>query len=165
MALILVKKKPPVSLEEPLLAKALTPKLSPLAALIDLTGSLSEDAEKIQQQIREHQEAIKALSEKLQPLAEAQKELKDQVAELDYPDDRADIIERGEQFFITVGKKGVSRAISDIVRVHQILGDEVFYALATVPLRDIDSYLTPDQKEQVTAVTRTSRNFKLAKRV
>ena len=62
------------------------------------------------------------------------------------------------------GKKGTNRTIKDLEQVQAILGDEVFYSVASVPLKDIDAYLTPPEKELVLEVNRTDRSAKIAKR-
>ncbi len=66
----------------------------------------------------------------------------------------------GERFTMTIGAKGKKRDITNIRKVHELLGDDVFYELCTVSLSAIDDYLTPKQREQVLKVEYTgTRNI------
>jgi hypothetical protein len=130
--------------------------LSDFADQIDLVGTLQKEAEPIQKQ-------IKALQEKLKPLADATKALQETLDELDLDDD-ATTEEFGTAFRVEVKAKGSSREITDLKKVRAFLGDETFFKLATITLKDADSYLTPPQKEECIATNRTKRGFKIIER-
>lgn len=130
--------------------------LSDFAYQIDLVGTLQEQVEPIQKQ-------IKALEEKLKPLADATKKLQQILDELEVDDD-ATLNEIGSEFRCEVKAKGSSRSITDMNKVREMLGDETFFKLATITLKDADAYLTPPQKEEVIATARTKRGFKIVKR-
>lgn len=130
--------------------------LSDFADQIDLVGTLQKEAEPIQKQIKE-------LQEKLKPLADATKVLQETIDNLDMGDDDASE-EYGALFRLEVKAKGSSRHITDMERVREMLGDETFFQLATITLKDADAYLTPPQKDEVIATDRTKRGFKIVER-
>lgn len=130
--------------------------LSDFADQIDLVGTLQKEAEPIQKE-------IKALQEKLKPLADATKVLQETIDNLDLDDD-ATTEEIGTAFRIEIKAKGSSRSISDLEKVREFLGDETFFKLATLTLKDADSYLTPPQKEECITTERTKRGFKIIER-
>ena len=130
--------------------------LSDFADLIDRVGTLQKEAEPIAKQ-------IKALQEKLKPLADATKELQTTLDNLDLDDDGT-CEELGALYRVEVKAKGSSRSINDMQKVRKMLGDETFFKLATLTLKDVDSYLTPPQKEEVIDVERTKRGFKIIER-
>lgn len=149
MAIVLTKKK--------LKAQAQQDELvSDFAELIDKVGALSDEAAEIKAQ-------IKGLQEKLKPYNEAVAELEEKLAELNIgPDDTK--VELGTLYRLEVGKKGTSRTVTDMREVHQMLGDDLFYDLAKINLKDVDNYLTLPQRQKVLTEERTKRSFKLVKR-
>lgn len=154
MAIVLTKKK---VVSAPALEPELDVSLSEFADLIDEVGRLQEEAEKISQRIAREQE-------KLKPYNEAMAKLKAKIAELEVgPDDT--ITENGHNYYVEAGKQGTSREITDMKKVRELLGDELFMQLATVTLKNIDDYMTPPQKAQVINEKRTSRTIKVKKRV
>ena len=44
------------------------------------------------------------------------------------------------------------------------MGPDLFMKLAKINLKDVDDYLTPDQREQCIKTSRTTRNWKLLPR-
>lgn len=130
--------------------------LSDFADQIDLVGTLQQEAEPIQKE-------IKALQEKLKPLADATKALQETLDNLDMDDD-ATGEELGTAFRVEIKAKGSSRSISDLEKVREFLGDDTFFKLATLTLKDADSYLTPPQKEECITTERTKRGFKIIER-
>ena len=96
-------------------------------------------------------------------LADATKALQETLDELDLDDD-ATTEEFGTAFRVEVKAKGSSREITDLKKVRAFLGDETFFKLATITLKDADSYLTPPQKEECIATNRTKRGFKIIER-
>lgn len=57
------------------------------------------------------------------------------------------------------------REITDIKRFHELVGDDVFYAVATVPLKEVDKYLTEVEAEEIVSSMRVGpRTFKLTRK-
>lgn len=131
--------------------------LSDFASQIDLVGTLTKEAEPILAE-------IKKLQEKLKPLKEAQDALQETLDDLDMGDDETRE-EYGAAFRLEVKAKGSSRKITDMEKVREFLGDETFFKLASISLKDADAYLTPPQKEEVITTERTKRGYKLVERV
>ena len=152
MALLIVKKKPVEAAPPPS-----GPLLSDFSDLIDLVGELQEKAEPVAKQ-------IKALQDQLKPLKEAEKELQAKLDALEIDDDETDEVEYGAAFKVEVGKKGSSRKVVDMDKVRELMGDELFFKVAAVALKDIDAYLTQPQRDQVIETSRTSRSYKIIKR-
>ena len=123
------------------------------AELIDLVGDLGVEADSIIKQ-------IKALQEKLKPYKEAMAQLQAVVNEIPMGDDETGEM-RGNKYRLEIGKRGTSRSIIDLPKVFEFMGEDVFTQVATVPLKAIDDYLTPPQKEQVLKIDRTDRSLKL----
>lgn len=128
------------------------PEAQTVAELVDKVGTLEADALLIAKQ-------IKALQEKLKPYKAAVKELQEHVDTLELDDDATTEL-RGTVYRVEVGKRGTSRSIIDLPKVFEFMGEDVFTQVATVPLKAIDDYLTPPQKEQVLKIDRTDRTFK-----
>lgn len=131
--------------------------LSDFADQIDLVGTLRQEAEPILAE-------IKKLQERLKPLKEAEEALQETLDALDIGDD-ATGEEYGAAFRLEIKPKGSSRKITDMAKIREFLGDETFFKLATITLKDADAYLTPPQKEDVIATERTKRGYKLVERV
>lgn len=131
--------------------------LSDFADQIDLVGTLRQEAEPILAE-------IKKLQERLKPLKEAEEALQETLDGLELDDD-ATGEEYGAAFRLEIKAKGSSRKITDMAKIREFLGDETFFKLATVTLKDADAYLTPPQKEDVIATERTKRGYKLVERV
>lgn len=147
MAIKLTKKKAevPIALQQDV--------QTDLEKQIDLVGALQEDAAKVAAK-------IKKLQEELKPFKDAMKTLETMVAEMDGDDDQA-VEEAGTRFRLEAGKKGTSREITNMARVREIMGDELFMSLAEIKLKDVDDYLTPPQKEEVLKTSRTTRTIKV----
>ncbi|MCO5157897.1 MAG: hypothetical protein M9945_14305 [Aquamicrobium sp.] len=149
MAIVISKKKvqPPVTAPDPM--------LSEFAAKIDEVGRLEGPALKVK-------DRIKKLQEELKPYAKVQKELQEIIDQLGDPD--AAIEELGVEFKIEAGIRGTSRKVTDMKRVHEILGDELFYACATITLKDLDAYMIEPQRKEVITESRSSRTMKITAR-
>lgn len=131
--------------------------LSGMAELIDMAGTLQTEAEAIKARIKTEQD-------KLKPLAAAMAELQDAVDKIDEDDDTEGLVEFGELYKVEIGKKGTSREIADMQAVAKKLGKDVFMQVAKVTLKDIDKYLSGNEKDALLNITRTSRSLKLIKR-
>jgi hypothetical protein len=150
MGLITLPKKAKQALPETL--------LSSLTTEIDTVGKMLEEAEPITAQ-------IKALQEKLKPLAKAQKDLQAKIDALEgLDDDQEGHVESGFVYMAEIGKRGTSREIKDLGKVKTLLGDETFMKLASVTLKSLDQYLTPPQLQEVLRYERTSRSVRIVKR-
>jgi hypothetical protein len=47
------------------------------------------------------------------------------------------------------------RSVTDLMTVHKLLGDDVFYAIAKVSLKDLDKYLSEEEQGEFVAKERT----------
>jgi hypothetical protein len=150
MAIVLNKPKPKAAA-----AVAPDPFLSEFAAKIDEVGRLEGPALKTK-------EKIKKLQDDLKPYAKAQKELQESMDGLGDDDDKLE--ELGVEFKVEAGAKGSSRKVTDMKRIHEILGDDLFYDLATITLTNLDKYLIEPQREEVTETSRTNRTLKIIAR-
>jgi hypothetical protein len=83
--------------------------------------------------------------------------------ELEIGDD-ATATEHGAEFDADIGVKGSSRSIKDLKGVRKLMGDELFFQVATVTLKDCDAYLTLPQREKVIETSRTKRSLKVTRR-
>jgi len=130
--------------------------LSPLAQIIDRYGAESLKADKIKKKIKEE-------TAKLKPFKAVETELQEALEDTNFKDDEDGEI-NGTEFVLEFGPKGTSREVSNVRQVHEMLGDELFYKLASVKLTDLDKYLTLPQREKVITIERTKRSFKVCKR-
>jgi hypothetical protein len=134
--------------------------LSDFAEDIDKLGAVQQDAEKVMAR-------IKALTNDLAAYKIAMKGLQERIT-LAYDEADADPdaegVEQGVEYLCEVGKKGNSRKITDIKQLRKVMGDETFFKVASVTLKDIDAYLTPDQVSKVLTTDRTARGIKIEKR-
>jgi hypothetical protein len=130
--------------------------LSDFAEQIDEVGRLQEELGPIAAQIKE-------LTKRLKPLKDAEARLQELADELEIDDD-ATTTEHGVEFDAEIGAKGASRSIKDLKGVRKIMGDELFFKVASVTLKDCDAYLTLPQRNQVIETTRTKRSVKVTKR-
>lgn len=53
------------------------------------------------------------------------------------------------------GERAIKRTISDLELVKKFMGQKTFMDVATVGLKAVDDYLTPEQREQVLTVEQT----------
>ena len=151
MAIVLTKKK---QIEAPPLAH--DPLISEFAGKIDEVARLEKDALKTK-------EKIKKLQDDLKPYAKAYKELQELIDALPKDAD-ATVEELGVDFYVEAGIKGTSREIIDMKKVHEILGDDLFYQCASITLKDLDKYMIEPQRDLVINKGRTSRTMKLLPR-
>lgn len=152
MAIVITKPKPKLA------TKPQVPVVSDFAELIDNYGREMVAAEKVAAK-------IKALQEQLKPFTKAKKDLQAALDAIDQPDDKDGIMEIGTEFVCEVGKSGSQRKLIDIKGAKKMMGDELFYQVATITLKDLDKYLTEPQRDQVLETERTSRTFTVSKRV
>lgn len=87
----------------------------------------------------------------------AKKELLEIVEKQAGPDDVVTI--EGKLGIVKFGQASNKRVLIDAKAVHKMLGDETFYALASVSLTDLDKYLTEEQRKQVLDTERGSRGM------
>lgn len=145
MAIVLTKKKAKAQVQEEL--------VSDFAELIDRVGTLKEEADEVNAE-------IKQLQAKLKPYKDAVAELNEKLDELELGDDETSE-ELGAFYRLEIGARGTSREIIDMREVHKLLGDDLFYQLAKVNLSDLDNYLTLPQRKKVIKENRTKRSFKI----
>jgi hypothetical protein len=116
-----------------------TPELTSLQRLIDAYGVLLPQAA-----------AAKKIVEEAEKL---KKKLVEQLGEGLDPGKARTLA--GSAFTAELGEAGNKRELLDVKAVHEILGDEAFYAIAGVGMADLDKYLSEVQKEKVIATTPT----------
>jgi hypothetical protein len=136
---------------------AVAPALSDVAALIDEIGALQADFEARKKQ-------IKALEAKQKPYQDKLLELQALIHEDDEHDPDDAFRELGEHYQADCGKQGTSRSIADIKGVQKLLGDQVFYEVCSVTLKNLDDYLTPAERDQVLTYERGYRTIKISRR-
>lgn len=57
-------------------------------------------------------------------------------------DAASEVTLRGDRHIVTLGAKPIDRKITDVNKVRELLGDEVFMKLASVTLTNIDKYIS-----------------------
>lgn len=184
MAITLTKKDAAVIVEQPAPAKKTAAKakakpvveLSAMAELIDEIGTLQKQIEKANEKIEaKAQKEVEARSKLMEKLTPKLADLRTALDQL-HDEDDADkaFTELGEKFEAVVSKKGNLRKIKEQTEIEpagggekvtvpgvQLLKDlmteEVFFKCAKVDLKNIDAYLTPEEKELVLETSRTPR--------
>jgi len=129
--------------------------LSPKAELIDEVGEMTADAEKIKAKIKE-------LTASLAPYTERLKELQTYISGEGNQEEPLTLY--GEKFMVVGGACAVEREIADIDKIVEMVGPETFLKIAKVPLKAVDDYLTPEQKEQVLSSSFGVRKIKVEAR-
>ena len=130
--------------------------LSDFAEQIDEVGRLQEELGPVAAKIKE-------LTKQLKPLKDAENRLQELADELEIGDELT-TVEHGAVYDAEIGIKGSARKIKDLKGVRQLMGDELFFQVATVTLKDLDSYLTLPQREKVIETSRTKRPLKVTRR-
>lgn len=126
---------------------------SALMGLVDeLADMLGKEAETLAQ--------IKALQASLAPIKALREQIQEELDKLDLDPDAEDSI-KTDKAILTFGKKGTKREIEDMEAVRELMGDDLFIKVATVPLKAIDDYLNPEQKATVLKTSRTDRTLKV----
>lgn len=70
----------------------------------------------------------------------------------------------GDEYHLKVWAKGVKREITDIGRVFELMGQDTFTEVCSVPMKAVDDYLTPPQQEEVVTSERVgARRLKFEK--
>ena len=141
----------------------LGPQLSDIAVDIDELGDFTTEYEAL---LKKHEKALQQLKEAKKKVDDKTKAIMASVTEL-YAEKGDDDTgkELGTVYQIDVKKKGSSRKVTDLAKVRKFMKDPTFMKVATVNLKDIDAYLTPDQIEQCVTVNRNDRGITLSKRV
>jgi hypothetical protein len=143
-----------IVLKKPLKAKVpdftTGPSLSPFATLIDEIGEMQAEHDKRAKKIKELQDADKDYGKKLKELVE--------LINTTANDPFEPVTAYGTQFKVEANPCSKSRFITDMQKVGELLGEDVFMQLAKVNITDLDKYMTPPQLEQVTDVKPGSRS-------
>lgn len=148
MTATILKNRPKVK------AKAKPGSKEELAAMVDEIGALQGDLEILQ---------AEPVFAKAREMAEKVDELKVEFrARMDValkPDQKTEI--GGQTYVATVGMKANKVTITDVETIHSFMGKD-FYKIASVLIKDINDYLNPEQREQVTVKDRTgTRSLKI----
>lgn len=91
--------------------------------------------------------------------ASAKKELLD-IVEGEYAETE-EIIVSGDKGRVKFGECSLTRKLIDVRKAHELLGDEVFYQLASISLSNIDDYLTPAQRAKILEEAYGSRRMSI----
>jgi len=136
---------------------ATTTPLSKASDEIDTFGRLAAEAAPILAE-------IKQLTAKLKPYKDAEKRLAEALSELLLDDDVEGYTQRGALYQVEIGPKGSKREVTDIQGVRKLLGDDVFFKLCKINLKDVDDYLCPEERDEVIKVIRTTHSFQVTPR-
>lgn len=122
------------------------PKAKPLKTKAKPAAPVGETALLVDK-IVEQNPAILAAKEPKKLQEQARKELLELVQPSHEPTD--EIVVKGTKGQVRFSPCSTKRSCVDPQKVHQMLGDEAFYAIITVSLTELDKYLTPHQVAQV----------------
>ncbi len=100
--------------------------------------------------LAEHSAQVADEVQELGALKTTLRDIADQFAE---PDEKVTIYGLANR--AEIGAKGLKRTVSDIVAVRAMMGAKQFDQLCSIPLKAIDDYLTPPQREKVLEVERS----------
>lgn len=91
------------------------------------------------------QAQLAAFAATIKPLREREKELRDEIlmTVADLPDDEACGID-GDAYVITITERRIERTIKSMKRVFAVLGEKLFLARCTFPLKALKEELLPD---------------------
>ena len=132
-----------------------------IATLVDEIGSLLPAAEKAQKR-------LKMLQASLNPVREKIKTLTTLVTADPHHAPHETFTVEGQQFRATVGKRTKLRAVRNIKRAIELLNatkEDLAYEVVTVPLRKLDSYLTPEQASEVLELGWGDRSVSIMRKV
>lgn len=110
-----------------------------VAEQVEALVKLKKEADKAKAVIAEYDGARKALMELI-------------------PEDASDfepVIFEGETHNAVFSARAAKRSVADLQKLHSILGNKVFYEIASVPLTEVDKYLSEEEKEQVLMTAHT----------
>jgi hypothetical protein len=156
--LLKVKAKPAAGLTIPTQIvdpKGATP--GDIQTLINLVGNGQASIEKIKKQ-------IKALNEQLKQYTDDEKLLVARLSEDERWGDDESLVQQGDGWLVEAGPRGSQRSVTDMKKIREMLGDEVFMQCVTITLKDLDAYLTLEQRKKVTKTDRTARSIKVLKK-
>lgn len=109
-------------------------------------------AKKFAKELEQKDELLKEIGKRLKKLREQVNE------EFKEKDPDSEYTENAGTHALVVGKAGNQRKVTDMKLLQDLMADDdVFYALIKMDLKDIDSYLTPPERELVLETTRTAR--------
>ena len=109
----------------------------------------SSVAQKVDQYVCRKEE-LKMAMEEIKPLQKKIKELENEFYTITdrTPADEVVTIQ-GFEYVLELGKKAKNVSSIDMDRVIEILGDDKFMKLATIPVGKIRDYLSPEEQEEV----------------
>lgn len=119
----------------------------PIRVKIKSTVDLKADnVVAVYNQMRKAQKLIKAYDED-------KKFLVDYVDKIADADDEVIITADGGS--VRMSKRGMNQTVKDIAKLHQKLGDDVFYGLVSISLEDLKRYMTGQDMEDFIETTQT----------
>lgn len=123
-------------------------KAKPVTKTKPKVQQLPSETEQLVDTIVEQNPAILSAKEPKKVQDSARKELLDMVEAAFETSD--EIIVKGTKGQVRFSPCSTKRECVDVKAVHEMLGDEAFYAIVRIGLTDLDKYLTAHQMEQVT---------------
>lgn len=146
-------------------AETSLPLVSEYAAKVDKLAKLQSDIAKLETAIAaKNAVELKKLTALKADQAELLNTLTEELnTEYEDKDDDTKFVVKGAKSgrAVEVGKKGTSRTITDMKTVHDVMDTGVFWKTVKMNLKDLDDYLTPEEREEVIKTERTKRPVKL----
>ncbi|KKN63180.1 hypothetical protein LCGC14_0504500 [marine sediment metagenome] len=113
-----------------------------MMVMVDELGALQGDLE-----ILQAEPVFSKAREMGVRIADLSKELRAHANDTLAADQKVEI--SGDFYVASIGEKAKKRTVTDIAKIHHLMGDDAFYQIATVPLKKVDDYLNPEQRAEV----------------
>ena len=150
-----VKLKKPAEAVVPVAAPATTP--NEIAALIEELGGMQLEAAKVAAKIAELGKQLAPYKEKLKQLAALVTEQEGRAPEEEFTQESA-------SFIATVGKRTKVRTVVDKLAILKAMGEDRFIECANFLMKDIDAYLTVEERKKALTVSWGDRSVKIEPR-
>lgn len=117
------------------------------------------DAElgKLVDTIIENEKQVQAAKDPAKKQAKARKELLALVENMVQAGETITI--EGDLGKVKFSEQSQTRSVSDLKKIHEMMGDDLFYKLASIGIGNLDKYLTPEQVTKVTGTSYGSRSM------
>ncbi len=127
--------------------------------LIDQYGDLQAEIAKLKKKLAPTQAKIAEKTTKMAELRETiEKDVTHGLA------DGSSCTQAGTRFLVTFGKRKMNRQIKNIERIAELMGEH-FAKVVSIPLKAVDDYLNPEEREEVIETTHDgARSFKVGPR-
>lgn len=115
---------------------------------VDEIGALAEEEKQIKARLAKIAEERNKLFGRLNEIADAEGLDQDDTQKFE-----------GDEYVVTLGKRGTSRSIVDMEAIFHALGHETFLSLCSFPLGKVDDHLNAKERDAVLETTRTIRSM------